>query len=289
MNKIGICFPQRDFFELKYEDFKNYILKFKNCGIYSIDFYTDFITDYQNNIDELLEFLNVNNIIVTFHYANKNKIEVNSESEKREELEIYKKEIETLRNRLIAANMNYNTTIVFHAFDYYNESEKYKKINYFIEIFSDLCDYAKEYNFEILLETLSKNHPKGNHIGDDIDELEFIINNINKTNFGICWDMGHTRTNFIENNFNKYLTNNILSKIKFAHIHNFYIQDNIIKIDHLPLTNVELLKDEIKFLYNKGYKGIYLNETNIENLKENFLIYKESIKNLNSILNNISL
>lgn len=289
MYKIGICFPESDFLAMNFDSFKEYILLFKKSGLYSFDLFTSLLTDNQKNddhINELLSFLNENDIKITFHYSGYIP-DFSSLNEGNYRL-VVKKYIDDLikvRNKLEANDIYYQTTIVFHALNYTNEYQKCEHENQQIIIFNELCEISKKLNFDILVETLSHNHPFGNHIGDDYSEVIKIINNVSHDNFGICWDMGHTKLNSLEEYDNSCLPAEMLRSVKFTHIHSYSEDDGIHEIvDHLPLINRKHINEEIKCLYNSGYDGIYSIETNTSGLKENINIYLESIKMLIEML-----
>lgn len=265
--KIGMCFPVKDYQNNNFNDFKNYILKLKSAGLTNIDMFSSFIIDYNNEIDNLLEFLNNNDIKISFHYSGENNYE------------IYQNHILTVRNRMKASNMNYETTMVFHAPDYETEYNKYEHMKKVINDFQKLSLYAKDFDIKILLETLSCEMPKGKHIGDDIEELELIANNIENNNFGFCWDLGHTSLDSDKGLKDELLTNKMISKTSFTHIHSYNKE-----IDHLPLIKPEQVENEIELLKKVGYQGVYSLEFEVLNLKENIDMYIESINNLKKLL-----
>jgi len=285
MNKIGICFPASDYLNMGIEGSKKYLQKFIELGIYSFDMFTSLIIKSDEKIYDLLSFLNDNNVKITFHYHSDNVVD-NLLTDQNVEIltNQYKDDLTKLRNKLKRANIDYNITIVFHALDYDEEHQKSLHQKNLCSIFSELSDFAKLLQFTILVETLSHTHPKGNHIGDDMYELESLVNQIDNPNFGICWDIGHTRANSLEHYGELYLSDKLISKVKFTHIHNIYIDNNKITMDHLPLTNLELQDDEIRYLKKHNYDGIYSIEMAIENLKENIDVYLHSIDLLKEIL-----
>lgn len=265
--KIGMCFPEYDYKHIDFNDFKKYIIELNNIGVNNFDFYSSFICDYKNDIDNLFEFLNSLDIKVSFHFNGY------------QNLETYKFHISTVRNRMRAANMDYETTMVFHAPNYEHESSKYSHIRTVVNDFDELSEFAYSFKILVLVETLSKTFPSGNHIGDDIDELEVLANSIENPNFGFCWDIGHTSHDSDNNLQDELLTNKIINKTKFTHIHGYNE-----KIDHLPLINPDLVEGEVKLLIRNNYKGVFSLEHEVKNLKENIEVYKTSIKNLKKLL-----
>lgn len=286
MKKIGICFPENDFLTMDFDEFKEYILMFEKEGLYSFDMYTSLLIDDHKNIDRLLEFLNENDIKITFHYYNNKKdIDILDESKRIELLEQYKTDLTKLRHKLEAYDIKYLTTIVFHALNYQEEYQKYEHESQQIKLFRELCNIALDLNFDILVETLSYNHPSGNHLGDDYHELIKMIDEVSSSNFGICWDIGHTRLNHIEEYRDIYLPKQLLDKVKFTHIHGYSREDGFHEvIDHLPLTNNSYKDNEIKYLLDNNYDGIYSLEINTDALKENIDIYLKSINILKNML-----
>lgn len=272
MRKIGICFPEKDFLSMDSEKFKGYVSLFKEKGLYSFDMYTSLIINEYDKINELLTFLNENDIKITFHYS-ETKYNYN------ENVKSIIEDLISVRNKLEACHINYPTTIVFHASNYAHEYQKYEHEQNQILFFKELCKTSKELNFDILVETLSSNHPTGKHIGDDYIEIENLVNKVNFDNFGVCWDIGHTRLNFLEEFSNMYLPMNIMNKVKHTHIHSFSIDDGIHEVqDHLPLLNDIYENKELKYLQECGYEGVYSIETDTNNLNENINIYLNSIR-----------
>lgn len=289
MKKIGICFPENDFLSMDFEEFKSYLLALKKSGLYSFDMYTSLLTSDNKNLNELLMFLNDNDIKITFHYAG---VRLDADYLDKELatdiLKQYKDDLIKVRHKLQACDINYQTTVVFHALNYSEEYQKYEHEQNQINIFKELCELALALNFDILIETLSYNHPSGNHIGDDYAEIEHMIETVNCDNFGICWDIGHTRLNALEQYSNMYLPRSILPKTKFTHIHSYSVDDGIHEVqDHLPLINEMYREEEIGYLIKNEYNGIYSIETNTDNLKENINVYLKSINILSDMLEHI--
>ncbi len=280
--KIGICFPKYDYEKMTLNELKGYLLKLKEAGVSSFDFYTTMFLNSNDKLKKLINFFVKNELQVTFHYNSKNKLNLKDDNDYEALLQMYKDDLVIIYNNLQTLNINYQIPIVFHAPEYSNEWDKHNHQEKLIKIFRELSNFSKQLNFVIVIETLSNNHPKGNHIGDDVEELELLVNNIDNDNFGICWDIGHTRLNNIENNSSLYLTPNLLKKVKFTHIHN--IVEKSKSIDHLPLTNLDYQRAELECLIKNNYHGIYSLEIETKNLRENILIYIDSIKKLKILL-----
>lgn len=266
--KIGICFPNYDYNILTLVDLKKYLEMFIDNGITSFDFYTSFFEKPDEKLDNLIDYLNNKDIKITLHYNGA------------ETLVNYKNTLIHLNNYLLSKYIDYKIPIVFHIPSY--QDNKYEHINNMLNTFNELSNYAKKLNFDILIETLSYNHPVGNYIGDDNSEISLFINSIKHDNFGVCWDIGHTRLNNLEHRSNLLLDNKLLTKVKHTHIHNIFKGDCY--IDHLPLTNIELQDDELRYLIKNNYKGVYSIEFEVKHLKENIYIYLDSIKKLKKFI-----
>jgi sugar phosphate isomerase/epimerase len=283
---IGICFPESDFLTMDFDEFKEYIHSFKDKGLYSFDIFTSLLISNHKNINELLSFLNDNDIKITFHYAGNN-LDVGSLDDMKAEMVLnqYRDDLIKLRNKLQACDIFYKTTIVFHALNYEEEYQKYEHELNQIKIFNELCEIAEKLDFDILIETLSYNHPSGNHLGDDYNEIEKIVGEVKHNNFGVCWDIGHTRLNALEEYTDIYLPSNIMEKVKFTHIHSYSPDDGKYEVEgHLPLINKTHIDKELHYLFNSNYQGIYSLEINTGHLKENINIYLDSINILSNML-----
>ena len=271
MTKIGICFPERDYKRLEENEFIEQIKKLKEGGLYSFDLYTELILRNKPN-KFLLTTLFEEDIKITFHHNG-----VLYTGNEKEDIKKIKKDLKELRKIMKANKHNYETTIVFHIPNY--EDNKYAHIKKMIKYFKEISKIGEKNNFKILIETLSNNHPKGNHVGNDFSEIILFINNIPSKNFGICWDVGHTRLNHIEDHENIFIPEKLKEKIMFTHIHSFYKKDEKI-VEHMPITNLELQDDEIDFLKESNYNGVYSLEYQMDGIKENVNIYIDNIKKL---------
>ncbi len=274
MAKIGICFPAKDFLRLSETEFNQYLERFQKKGLYSIDLYTEFLLKHKpTNI--LLKQIKKNKLKITMHY--------NEEFPKdtKEAIKHIKKQLKELRKILDTNQHRYQINIVFHIPDY--QDNKYAHVKEMIYLFQEITDFAKKLRFNILIETLSNNHPAGNHLGNDFSEIVLFLNNIPAKNFGVCWDLGHTRLNHLENKETLFVPPKIINRIKFTHVHNAYQQNGEYN-EHIPLTDLKLQSAELKYLIQNNYKGIYSLEYGLERLPENIDVYLDNIQKLNNFI-----
>lgn len=259
--KIGVCFPQMDFENMNIEDFLSYMVALSHAGVNNYDFFIDFFLEMNHKKIKLVEIMKDNDISISMHYQGLIKDAI--------------KKLKTVESNL---DVNYKIPVVFHLPSY--DKNKYEHIK---EIKGKLEEIVENKKFDILIETLSKNHPNNQNLGDDISEINLFLKLIDKDNFGVCWDTGHTRINSIEENTNIYI--NDISRVKMTHIHNFYYKNKY--LDHIPFTHFYYQDDEIKYLVKNGYKGIYSLEFPLNNLKENIYIYLNSVMRLKKLIEEV--
>lgn len=259
--KIGICFPEMDFKQMELDNFVSYMVGLKAAGVKSFDFFIDFFLEMDHKKEKLLTIMKDNDMKITMHYVGT---------------------IEEAENKLNIAgrniNVRYNVPIVFHLPSY--DKNKYSHVKEIIEKIKNLVEHRE---YDILIETLSKNHPNDQNLGDDISEINLFLKMIPDNNFGICWDIGHTRMNHIEEKTSLYI--NDISRVKMTHIHNLAYRKKF--FDHIPLTDLDLQDEEIKYLIRNGYNGIYSLEFPIENMKENIEVYIDSIKKIKKLIEEV--
>ncbi len=275
MAKVGICFPSKDFLKLSEEEFVPYLKKFQQKGLYSFDMYTEFLLK-QKLINTILQQMQKHNIKVSLHYQG----DIPKDNE--QAIMQVKEQLKAIRQILDSNGHCYEINIVFHVPDY--QKNKYAHLNEMIVFFQTITTFAEDLKFNILIEILSNNHPAGNHLGNDFSEISIFLNNIDNENFGVCWDLGHTRLNHLENKELLLVPAKIIDRIKFVHVHNAYQKKDGKYIEHIPLTDLKLQSAELKFLIENNYKGIYSLEYGLDGLSENVNIYLDNIKKLNKFI-----
>lgn len=256
--KIGVCFPAIDFELMEFDNFLSYMIGLKSSGVTSFDFYIDFFLEMNHKKEKLLTIMKDNDLKITLHYTGAMK-----DAEKKLDM--------AGRNM----NVRYNVPVVFHLPSY--DKNKYAHVK---EIMSKIRDLVEHREYDILIETLSKNHPNDQNLGDDISEINLFLKMIPDNNFGICWDIGHTRMNHIETGSSMFIQD--ISRVKMTHIHNLAYKRKF--FDHIPLTDLDLQDEEIKYLIKNGYNGIYSLEFPLNNMKENIEVYLDSIKKIKRLI-----
>ncbi len=272
--KIGMCFPKQDFIRLPEEEFIEYLTILKKNGLTSFDMYPSFLLTYKPT-NRLLSILKELDLKLNFHYDNQLyngdfKFSVNKCQD----------EISLLRKILDNNDHKYQINLVFHVPEY--ENSKYAHLKQMILFFKKISSFAKNKKTNILIETLSHNHPKGNYISDDLSEIILFLNHIDNRNFGVCWDLVHTRLNQIEER-DQPMISEVIKRTMHTHISGFYNKNNQ-NHDHIPLTDLGFQDDELNMLIAHNYQGVYSLEFAVENLKENIYVYTDNITKLKNYI-----
>ncbi|MFW6287947.1 MAG: sugar phosphate isomerase/epimerase family protein [bacterium] len=96
---------------------------------------------------------------------------------------------------------------------------------------------------------------KGGPVGVNYQEIVYMVDRVEGSNVGICWDMGHTLYNIAAKGWeNTFPPKRFLFNVMHVHIHDL---DNNNRTHGPILCNNQLLNDFIKLLQDKNYQGIY--------------------------------
>lgn len=132
----------------------------------------------------------------------------------------------------IAADAHFTSRVNLHGAMSRNESKK--------ELFSKTLEFlkwlieAKErrgWPLEFVLELLPAS-PDKVRVGDDIQDLVRIIEEVGDGLEGFCWDFGHFRRNELKGHLD-LLSEDFLSRVRHVHIHDIRSSDP--EFDHCPL------------------------------------------------------
>ncbi|MCT4612374.1 MAG: sugar phosphate isomerase/epimerase [Clostridia bacterium] len=305
MNKIGIDFDINKMYDLSEKEIREYVRHLAYLGVRRLDFfYSMFLEPEHVGVkDIVIDEVKKNDIKVSIHslpvdgmwltYRNRVKME--------EGLEAHKKALYELRVQLEKYGINYEVPIVFHS-GYYDDIDKEELFKLNIEFYTELAKEAKNYDFLILAETLSYNHPHVKVIGNNWEDIERLCDEIPHENFGICWDMGHTHLNYTEHGSDMLPNEKIAKRIKHTHIHrvlngtlyghslhryahNIEFEEGK---DHGFLMDDNFQDEEIKWLVENNYNYAYSLELAYNLLLEHNVNYDkvfDSVKILNRRVN----
>ncbi len=151
--------------------------------------------------------------------------------------------------------------------------------------------YDRERNVNILLETMAG---KGSEVGKNLDELKYIIDNVDSKNIGVCLDTCHLNDSGIDiNDFDNYL-DEFDKKIGIEKIGAVHINDSMNKISshkdrHANIGFGEIgFEPLIKVIYNKRLENIpkiletpYITKDN-DSKERLYAPYKEEIEMIKS-------
>ncbi len=147
--------------------------------------------------------------------------------------------------------------VVVHADTYYlKEGEKWNEnvvLNEIYDVFAPVVELAEKLGVKIAMETLFE------HFGSDerrmrycskIEELDAIVGKFNCDTVGVCWDFGHTKMAYGNDQFK--MIKQLKSKIIATHIHDnagIYDQHSI------PFTSQTNWAEGMQTLAQMGYEG----------------------------------
>ena len=173
-------------------------------------------------------------------------------------------EIERYMNDITVCKKNGIDLVIIHpTFQY--EKQDLSEIG--ISRIKRLIKYAESIDVKVAYENVELN-----------GYLEYIIENINSNNLGICFDCGHCHL-FYEGKFD---VNKFKNKVFAIHLHdNFKIKDN----HNLPFDGTVDWKKTIKQIVDMNYDGYIVIESGYNNYYENLnleeyyrLAYDKGIK-----------
>lgn len=251
--KIGIDLNTR-YLETKNSEgeIKKYIEDLRNYGVSNLDLIMDYVLNEYNS--RVLELIKEAEMTISIHSNPIDGVYTTFEDldSVRNSIDIHYNKIKDIDKILRSKGFNNIVPIIYHAGKV--TKDRNIELSLSTKFFKGLAEKVKGYNFEILTETLSLNHPKGDNIGNCWEDFLVLNENIKEDNWGICWDTGHTRLNSVEEGNNLYPPLEIVDKIKFTHIHDINFKDSA---HHLPIVEGESQDNEIKLLIINEYQGHY--------------------------------
>ena len=118
------------------------------------------------------------------------------------------------------------------------------KLDYVLDIYQELCDYAAPRNVSPLIET--------NGVFADTSVMADFIKKVNRPNAGVLWDIHHPYRYFGETP--ETTLNNLDGHIKYLHIKDSVMKDGKVKYRMLGYGDVPVL-DCLKELKKNGFEG----------------------------------
>ncbi len=148
------------------------------------------------------------------------------------------------------------STIAVHADTYYDPEYRFDfdtVRDTIYEIYAPMVEEAKKQDVKVAMETLFEDRaPAGKRarFTSTIEELDAIVSKYNDPTVGICWDFGHARVVYGDDQFEQM--KKVGSKIISTHVH-----DNVSKKDihSLPFLGGTDWETGLRTLKEVGYEG----------------------------------
>ena len=142
--------------------------------------------------------------------------------------------------------------LVVHADTWYNTDhyEFYRVLNHIYDIHAPVVEQAKKRNVRIAMETLFEepSDTRRSRFCSRLEELEALVTKFNDKSVGICWDFGHARVTYGDEQFR--MMRLVGDKIIATHVHdNFYGQD----LHLFPFMGLTKWQDAFDALKDIGY------------------------------------
>jgi len=125
-----------------------------------------------------------------------------------------------------------------------------------VEFIKQLSDRIIEYNLPINLALENQRNKGFIDPGTSFFEIEQMWKEIDRSNVGICWDMGHSYANYlIDKSIYPLFPNNEFTKeVTHTHIHDIGPEG---RTHWIFKENIVPLADNLRQLKDMGYKGVY--------------------------------
>lgn len=150
------------------------------------------------------------------------------------------------------------TNVVVHADTYYDPEYRFDfdtvlKIIY--DIYAPMVEEAKKLDIQIAMETLFEDRaPQGKRarFTSMIEELDAIVSMYHDPIVGICWDFGHARVTYGDEQFEKMKL--VGNKIISTHVHDNFWEQDLHSMPFLGKTDWEMAMKTMKEI---GYRGAW--------------------------------
>jgi len=144
--------------------------------------------------------------------------------------------------------------ITLHPYKGNKEKEAYRIQT--VKFIKQLSDKIKEFNIPIILALENQRNKGFIDPGTSFYEIEQMWKEIERSNVGICWDMGHCYANYlIDKSIYPLFPNDKFTKqVTHTHIHDLGPDG---RTHWIFKENIVPLADNIRQLKNMGYSGVY--------------------------------
>ena len=246
----------------------DFLFDLKKQGIYSIE-----LRHWQNEIlpaaDNVFDLIKKTGLQVTVH----GDVEENQDSQ--EITKSFPWLLSCLKNN--SFNEEQKLIITLHPI---NNKKNSIDINYdkSISILRHLDLEIKSKNLPIIIAYENQREKGYPDPGIYYEKLVSAVKEINSSNIGICWDMGHAYCNILRKLLAENPPEEFISEVVHTHIHDLHPET---KSTHWPLSCRTIpLQRYINYLKENKYSGIYNLEFSPNKFKSEKIseVYKNSIK-----------
>ena len=161
--------------------------------------------------------------------------------------------------------------LVVHADTWYDAGnyEFYRVLNHIYDIHAPVVERAKQRNVRIAMETLFEDPADGgkrSRFCSRLEELDALVSKFNDKSVGICWDFGHARVTYGDDQFR--MMRLVGNKIIATHVHdNFYGQD----LHLFPFMGLTKWSDAFNALRDIGYTDSFTFELVYDRLPDELM------------------
>ena len=251
---INEQFFRRKYGDTKPNSFETSIKQCKNAGFDYIDFALMGISPVDNMV---LRENYIEQAKTLREYCDKSGVKINQthasiDFDKNNPEAFVDTMIKTVKvSKLLGAQNVVVHADTYHAKDScFDFEDALKKI---YEIYVPMVDEAKKQNIKIAMETLfdvPDFNGKHKRFTAYIEELDAIVSMFHDPIVGICWDFGHARISYSENQFEQM--KKVGNKIIATHVHDNYFNNDLHTLPFLGETDWEMAMRTLKEV---GYRG----------------------------------
>ncbi len=155
--------------------------------------------------------------------------------------------------RVLAAD-GVTVRAVLHGHSAPDEEHRSDAVDRTVDSLTALCAALRDRDspLEVVLELCR--HKPGGPVGTTYHELVSIRDRVGAPELGLCWDLGHARSNHVAHDFDALPRADFLACVRHTHIHDLAVDGRT----HGPLAAATgPLREAVRLLARSGYHGIY--------------------------------
>lgn len=169
--------------------------------------------------------------------------------------------------KIFQSLLNNDPIIVIHGANYKIKERKEEGFHHTLGFLEWILNHMEKEKIhgQLALETLNQQH--GRKIGDQREDLFYILDQFKSNRLGICWDIPHDLINYYPKN--PPLDHYFFKKIIYCHIHGVKVEN---KQSHISIQKGNFsFKDQLLYLKNNNFHGILNVELLVQFCKNTYL------------------